>query len=54
MDMCAAIVPRMLEKCIELWLCDKQEVISGTSHTIKILLQECIGPLCITEEKIQK
>ncbi|XP_035739840.1 RRP12-like protein isoform X2 [Vespa mandarinia] len=54
MDMCAAIVPRMLEKCIELWLSDKQEVISGTSHTIKILLQDCIGPLCENEEKVKR
>lgn len=54
MDMCAAIIPRMLEKCIELWLSDKQEIISGTSHTIKILLQDCIGPLCETEEKSKK
>nr|XP_050844800.1 RRP12-like protein [Vespula vulgaris] len=54
MDMCAAIVPRMLEKCIELLLSDKQEVISGTSHTMKILLQDCIGPLCENEEKAKR
>ncbi|KAK2577073.1 hypothetical protein KPH14_005885 [Odynerus spinipes] len=54
LDMCAAIMPRMLEKCIELWLSDKQEIISGTSHTIKILLQDCIGPLCENEEKSKK
>ncbi|KAI4479190.1 hypothetical protein M0804_011329 [Polistes exclamans] len=53
-DMCAAIIPRIFGKCIELWLSDKQEVISGTFHTIKVLIQDCITPLCKDEENAKK
>ncbi|CAL7937924.1 unnamed protein product [Xylocopa violacea] len=54
LNLCAAILPKMLHKCIELWLSDKSEVISGTSHTIKILLQDCIGKMCENDEAIAK
>ncbi|EFN82732.1 RRP12-like protein [Harpegnathos saltator] len=54
LSLCAAVVPRMLEKCIELWLSDKTDVISSTSHTIKTILQECVAPLCENEERIRE
>ncbi|KAI4482155.1 hypothetical protein M0802_013793 [Mischocyttarus mexicanus] len=52
LDMCAAIVSRIFGKCIELWLSGEQEIISGTSHTVKVLLQDCIGPLCENEDNV--
>ncbi|XP_053976899.1 RRP12-like protein [Hylaeus volcanicus] len=54
LNLCAAILPRMLDKCMELWLSDRSAVISGTSHTIKILLQDCVGKMCENEELIRK
>lgn len=53
LNLCAVIILRMLEKCIELWLCNKTEVISGTSHTIKTILQECVTPMCENNEQIR-
>ncbi|KAG7200816.1 hypothetical protein KM043_003187 [Ampulex compressa] len=52
-DICAAILPRMIGKCMELWLSDRPEVISGASHTMKILLQDCLGLLCSNEELME-
>ncbi|OAD59899.1 RRP12-like protein [Eufriesea mexicana] len=37
-----------------LWLSDRSEVISGSSHTMKILFQDCIGKMCENEETIAK
>lgn len=54
LHLCSAVIPRMLEKCMELWLSDKTEVIHGTSHTIKTVLQECVAPLCESKEQIEK
>ncbi|XP_029179046.1 RRP12-like protein [Nylanderia fulva] len=48
------IVPRMLNKCTELWLSSKTEVIGGTSNTVKVILQECVAPLCESKERIDK
>ncbi|XP_043521019.1 LOW QUALITY PROTEIN: RRP12-like protein [Frieseomelitta varia] len=53
LNLCAVLLPRMFETCIKYWLSDKSEIISGTSHTIKILLQECVGKLCETEQTIK-
>ncbi|XP_026668407.1 RRP12-like protein isoform X2 [Ceratina calcarata] len=53
LNLCAAILPKMFDKCMELWLSDRSDVISGTSHTIKILLQDCIGKMC-EDESITK
>ncbi|XP_024936269.1 RRP12-like protein [Cephus cinctus] len=54
LPLCAANITRILEKCTELWLSDKSEVLSGASHTIKTLLQVCITPLCATQEDANK
>ncbi|XP_076301341.1 RRP12-like protein isoform X1 [Lasioglossum baleicum] len=54
LNLCATILPKMLEKCVDLWLSDRTEVVSGSSHTIKILLQDCIGKICETEELVRK
>lgn len=48
------LITRMLNKCLELWLCNKMEVITGSSNTVKIILQECVAPLCESEERITK
>ncbi|XP_015188841.1 PREDICTED: RRP12-like protein [Polistes dominula] len=53
-DTCAAIMPRIFGKCIELWFSDKQEVVSGTFHTVKVLLHDCISHLCKDEETGKK
>lgn len=49
-----SLLPRIISKCIELWMSDKKEVIASASHTIKIILQECVAPLCETEEGIKR
>ncbi|XP_032675287.1 RRP12-like protein [Odontomachus brunneus] len=54
LSLCAAVVPHFLSNCIELWRSDKTEVISGTSHTIKTVLQECVTPLCEDDQRIQE
>lgn len=54
LNLSSANIPYMLEKCMELWLSDKTEVISGTSHTIKMILQDCVAPLCENKERIRK
>nr|XP_033324952.1 RRP12-like protein [Megalopta genalis] len=54
LNFCAAILPQMLSECVQLWLSDKSEVISGTSHTMKILLQDCVGKMCETPELMKK
>ncbi|XP_014485127.1 PREDICTED: RRP12-like protein isoform X2 [Dinoponera quadriceps] len=51
LSLCAAVLPRMLEKCAELWLADKADVITGTSHVVKTMLQECVAPLCEDETR---
>jgi len=50
----ALLLPKILEKSMELWLSDKTEVIAGASHNIKIILQECVVVLCENEEQIEK
>ena len=54
LNMCAAILPRIFEKCSELWLSDRAEVISGISHMVKVLLQDCVAKMCESEEQINK
>ena len=53
LNLCAVLLPRILDRCMQLWLSDKSEVISGSSHTIKILLQDCVGKICETEESMK-
>ncbi|XP_076547072.1 RRP12-like protein [Osmia lignaria lignaria] len=53
-NLCAAILPKLFEKCMELWLSDRSEIISGTSHTMKILLQDCVGKMCENDEQMIK
>ncbi|GAB1867081.1 RRP12-like protein [Camponotus japonicus] len=48
------VIPRMLSKCTELWLSNKTEVITGTSNTVKTILEDCVAPLCENEERINK
>ncbi|KMQ96335.1 rrp12-like protein [Lasius niger] len=48
------VVPRMLNKCTELWLSGKTEVIVGASNTVKTLLQECVTPLCESVERVNR
>ncbi|XP_043269034.1 RRP12-like protein [Venturia canescens] len=52
--LCAANIPRMIEKSTELWLSDKSEVLTAASHTMKTLLQVCVAPLCATRELAKK
>ncbi|XP_078033343.1 RRP12-like protein [Augochlora pura] len=54
LNFCAAILPQMMEECVKLWLSDKSEVISGASHTMKLLLQDCVGKMCETPELTKK
>lgn len=54
LNLCAAILPRMIEKCTELWLSERSEVVSGTSNTVKILLEDCVGKMCENEEQQKK
>nr|XP_003701407.1 PREDICTED: RRP12-like protein [Megachile rotundata] len=54
LNLCAAILPKLLEKCMELWLSDRSEVISGASHTMKILFQDCVSKMCENEEQMAK
>ncbi|XP_033203361.2 RRP12-like protein isoform X1 [Bombus vancouverensis nearcticus] len=53
LNLCAVLLPRILNTCSQLWLSGKSEVISGSSHTIKILLQDCVGKMCETEESMK-
>ncbi|XP_015121144.1 RRP12-like protein [Diachasma alloeum] len=46
LPLCGANLPRIMEKTSELWLSDKPEVVSAASHTIKSLIQVCVGPMC--------
>ncbi|KAM0736189.1 RRP12-like protein [Formica fusca] len=48
------VIPRMLNKCTELWLSNRTEVITGSSNTAKTILQECVAPLCESEERIDR
>ncbi|XP_076630716.1 RRP12-like protein [Colletes latitarsis] len=54
LNLCAAILPKMLEKCVGLWMSDRSEVISGTSNTIKILLQDCVSKMCENQDQVKK
>lgn len=47
-------IPKVLEKCIELWLSNKKEIISGTSHTVKSIFEGCVVFLCEDEEQIER
>ncbi|XP_043477342.1 RRP12-like protein isoform X1 [Leptopilina heterotoma] len=50
LDLCAANLPRFIEKAAELWLSDKTDVITGASHAIKHVIQECVSYLCVNEQ----
>ncbi|XP_001606680.2 RRP12-like protein [Nasonia vitripennis] len=49
-ELCAANLPRIIERCTELWLSDKEDVLTGASHTLKALLENCVEPLCINQD----
>ncbi|EGI69855.1 PREDICTED: RRP12-like protein [Acromyrmex echinatior] len=48
------VIPEMFNRCVELLLSNKMEIVNGASHTVKIILQECVAPLCENEERIGK
>lgn len=54
LSLCSLLLPRMVEKCVELLLSDKTGVISGTSNTIKTILQECVAPFCKNNQRAQE
>lgn len=45
------VMPEMLDRCIGLLLSNKTEIVTGASHTILAILQECVAPLCENEER---
>lgn len=50
-QVCIQSLPRFFETCInDLWLSDKIEVVSGTSNALKEILEECVKPVCATED----
>ena len=53
-ELCAANIPRIIDKSTKLWLSDKIEVVTAASQTIKTLLQVCIAPLCETDANAKK
>lgn len=51
-QICVQALPRFFETCInDLWLSDKIEVVSGTSNALKEILEDCVKPVCATEEE---
>ncbi|KAG6795184.1 RRP12-like protein [Apis mellifera caucasica] len=53
LNLCAVLLPRLFEKCMQLWLSDKSKIIAGSSNTVKLLLQDCIGKMCENEETVK-
>ncbi|XP_058797316.1 RRP12-like protein [Phymastichus coffea] len=53
-ELCAANLSRIVEKCTELWLSDKQDVRTNASHTLTALLETCVAPLCKKKELSDK
>lgn len=50
-QVCIQALPRFFETCInDLWLSDKIEVVAGTSNALKEILEDCLKPICSTEE----
>lgn len=52
--LCAANLPRIIEKTTELWLSDKPEIVTAASQTIKALLQVCLTPMCENDAVVRK
>lgn len=51
-QVCIQALPRFFEICInDLWMSDKAEVVSGTSNALKEILEECVKPICATEDE---
>ncbi|KAL7025273.1 hypothetical protein ACKWTF_013427 [Chironomus riparius] len=51
-DTCIQALPKFFEICInDLWLSDKLDVVAGTSNALKEVLEECIKPICMSEEE---
>ncbi|KAG5671610.1 hypothetical protein PVAND_001803 [Polypedilum vanderplanki] len=47
---CIQATPKFFEIAInDLWLSDRNEVISGTSNALKEILEECIKPVCSSD-----
>ncbi|KAL7289625.1 hypothetical protein TKK_0016479 [Trichogramma kaykai] len=53
-ELCAANIPRMVEKCTELWLSDKTEVIAGASHTLKTLIEVCVASFACNDQDLSQ
>lgn len=46
-QICVQALPKFVEICAnDLWLSDKTEVISGTSNSLKEVLEDCVKPCC--------
>lgn len=54
LNLCAVLLPRLFEKCMQLWLSDKSKIIAGSSNTVKLLLQDCISKMCENEETVKR
>lgn len=54
MELCAVNLPRIVEKCTELWLSDKPDVLTSASHALKALLEACVTPICEKEDLSQR
>ncbi|KAJ8685997.1 hypothetical protein QAD02_021790, partial [Eretmocerus hayati] len=53
-ELCGANILRIVAKCIELWLSERVEIINGSSHTLRVILEWCIPPLCESAELVQR
>lgn len=53
-DLCAANLPKIIEKTSGLWISDKTEVVSAATHTIKTLIQVCMASMCIDKITAKK
>lgn len=48
---CIQAAPKFFEIAVnDLWLSDRNEVVSGTSNALKEILEECIKPICSSDE----
>jgi hypothetical protein len=54
LELCAINIPRIIDRCTELWLSEKDDIRIGASNTIKALLEICIAPICEKEYVSQK
>lgn len=51
-DSCIQALPKFVDICVnDLWLSDKQEVITGTSNALKEILEESVKTICNGDEE---